>query len=308
MIRNIFNAIFAHKKILFTVIAVLFIVIFIYIKQEHIKSLIFKSNSQSRVTTWKNNALWLDDYRVVIENKAINNVKNLSSLTFNADTNTLYSITNKQPEIIELTLTGEVIRRIDATIFSDPESIAYLGNNRYVVADEAKQQISIINILPETETITHIIKSLSIKLEYKNNKGFEGVTYDPSTQSLFIAQEKDPYTIYKINGFYLSEENENKSLSIKQLDSFVDHLFVTDFSGLEFDPIRSHLFVLSDESKMLIELNKKGEAISLLTLNKDHHDLSNDVPQPEGVAIANDESIYIISEPNLFYKFVKDKK
>ena len=85
-------------------------------------------------------------------------------------------------------------------------------------------------------------------------------------------------------------------------------LFVRDLSDLEYDKRTGHLLALSDESKLLLELGLDGKPISTLSLKKGQHGLTRSVPQAEGVAMDDKGTVYVVSEPNLFYRFEKLKQ
>lgn len=81
------------------------------------------------------------------------------------------------------------------------------------------------------------------------------------------------------------------------------HLMLTDLSSLTYHEATDHMFLLSDESKMLLEFDATKRAVDFLVLRAGWHGLRKTVPQAEGVAIGNDREVFILSEPNLFYKF-----
>ena len=85
-------------------------------------------------------------------------------------------------------------------------------------------------------------------------------------------------------------------------------MFVRDLSSLQFDERSGHLLALSDESKLLLELDLDGRPISTLSLKKGRHGLEKSVPQAEGIAMDDEGTVYVVSEPNLFYVFKKPKK
>ncbi len=84
-------------------------------------------------------------------------------------------------------------------------------------------------------------------------------------------------------------------------------LFVRDLSSLQFDEGTGHLLALSDESRLVVELDTDGEPVSTLSLLRGMHGLKRSVPQAEGVAMDDRGVLYLVSEPNLFYVFSKDE-
>ena len=90
--------------------------------------------------------------------------------------------------------------------------------------------------------------------------------------------------------------------SSKQRDA---GLFVRDLSSLQFDERSGHLLALSDESRQIIELDTEGKPVANVSLTKGSMGLSKSVPQAEGIAMGDDGTLYVVSEPNLFYVFKK---
>ncbi len=83
----------------------------------------------------------------------------------------------------------------------------------------------------------------------------------------------------------------------------VDELFVDDLSGLHFDQGSGHLLVLSQQSMLLAEVSHEGERISYLDLERGFNQQVEDIPQAEGVTVDAQGDLYIVSEPNLIYRF-----
>ncbi|KPC25203.1 SdiA-regulated [Pseudomonas syringae pv. cilantro] len=82
-------------------------------------------------------------------------------------------------------------------------------------------------------------------------------------------------------------------------------LSVRDLSSLQFDETSGHLLALSDESKRILELDTSGHPIGSSSLAKGSMGLSKGVPQAEGMAMDAEGTLYLVSEPNLFYVFRK---
>ncbi len=78
-----------------------------------------------------------------------------------------------------------------------------------------------------------------------------------------------------------------------------------DLSGLHFDVNTNHLLMLSDESKTLAEIDLKGNKVSYMDLEKGFNNLNRSIPQAEGVTLDDKGNLYIISEPNLLYRYQK---
>ena len=80
-----------------------------------------------------------------------------------------------------------------------------------------------------------------------------------------------------------------------------ESLFVRDISSLSYDARTGHSLVLSDESQLLLEVDASGHPVSFISLARGMNGLKQGIGQAEGVTLDADGTIYIVSEPNLFY-------
>ncbi len=256
---------------------------------------------------WRERSIWLPDYRVQIEAMPIEGLSDdVSALTYDPDRNTLFTVTNQKPQIIEMTLDGKVLRRIPLLGFGDPEAIEYISPGLYVITDERQQRLIKVWLDDSSTTVrADDAQQLSLGIGLNGNKGFEGLAYDPLGKRLFVAKERDPVRIYEVHGF--PHTNVDRPFAVHVVDDAKRDagLFVRDLSSLDFDVPTGHLLALSDESRLVIELDVDGKPISTLSLLRGQHGLKKTVPQAEGIASDNAGNIYIVSEPNLFYVFKK---
>jgi uncharacterized protein YjiK len=56
---------------------------------------------------------------------------------------------------------------------------------------------------------------------------------------------------------------------------------------------------------MLLELDETGEQVSFMTLLGGFNGLKDRIPRAEGVAMDEHGTLYMVSEPDLFYRFKK---
>ncbi|MCP5268843.1 MAG: SdiA-regulated domain-containing protein [Zoogloeaceae bacterium] len=266
----------------------------------------FALRTWHNATEWQSRSLWLPDYRVTLEAQVIDaNLANISALTYDPVRKSLFSVTNQHPEVIELSLQGHVLRRIPLHGFGDAEAIEYIAPGLFVISDERQQRLFKVRIADDTVRLDSAgSKQFSLGIGRNGNKGFEGLAYDPVGNRLFVAKERDPMRIYEISGFPLQQ---GPGISLEVLDNRERdrRLFVRDLSSLHYDSRTGHLLALSDESRMVVEIDAGGHPISTLSLKRGRHGLHSDVPQAEGVALDGDGNLYVVSEPNLFYVFRK---
>ena len=254
---------------------------------------------------WQGRSLWLPDYRVTVEAQVIDGLSDdVSALTYDPDRRSLFTVTNQRAELIELSLAGKILRRMPLTGFGDAEAVEYISPGIYVISDERAQRLFKVNVDENTRWLDAAdSEQLSLGLGLNGNKGFEGLAYDSQGQRLFVAKERDPLRILEITGFPGDEQRLNLQVTDDQRRD--RRLFVRDLSSLQFDERSGHLLALSDESRLVIELDLDGRPISTLSLLRGMHGLKRSVPQAEGLAMDEQGTLYLVSEPNLFYVFAK---
>lgn len=252
-------------------------------------------------------AINLGDYRAVLQGKVIEGLEDdVSALTFDPLRKSLFTVTNKKAELIELSLDGRVLRRIALVGFGDAEAVEFIGENTYVITDERQQRLIKVKVDDNTRVLdARDAEQLTLGINQSGNKGFEGLAYDSVGKRLFVAKERDPMLIYEVRGFPQANPQQPYATHVVSNPRRDARLFVRDLSSLQFDERTGHLLALSDESKLLLELGLDGQPISTLSLKKGKHGLTRSVPQAEGVAMDDEGTIYVVSEPNLFYVFKK---
>lgn len=304
--QNKLMALFTIKRIVLLFVLLVIIVLVIFNQQFHVyERLAFNFQEWRHTNIWRKKSLWLPDYRVVIEAKPIQGINNnLSGLTWNNDTKTLFAIVNSPAKVIELSTTGDLLRQIDLVNFSDPEAIEYIGDNRFIIAEERKQKLVKVIITPSTTEInSQGSQQLTLGTGLIDNKGIEGLTWDFKDKKIYAAKERNPIHIYEITGFPLSP-NTSLDIVVENNTKRDQRLFIKDISSITYNSHYQHLLILSDESRLIIEIDKKGHPISTLSLITGHN-LKRSIPQAEGIALDDQDNLYLVGEPNLFYVFKK---
>ena len=253
------------------------------------------------------NAINLGEYRAVLQGQVIEGLEdNVSALTYDPVRKSLFTVTNKNPELVELSLDGRMLRRIKLTGFGDAEAIEFIDENTYVITDEYTQRLIKVKIDEATRELNAAdAEQLTLGISPSGNKGFEGLAYDSAGKRLFVAKERDPMLIYEVRGFPHDNPQQPYATHVITNPRRDARLFVRDLSSLQFDERSGHLLALSDESKLLLELDISGRPFSTLSLKKGRNGLQESVPQAEGVAMDDEGTLYLVSEPNLFYVFKK---
>jgi uncharacterized protein YjiK len=261
--------------------------------------------------SWRNPAgehsIGLGDYRVALEAQVIDGLNDdVSALTFDPVRNSLFTVTNKNAELVELSLEGKILRRIALVGFGDAEAVEYISDNTYVISDERQQRLIKVHVDEDTQFLDAAdAEQMTLGVHLGGNKGFEGLAYDSVGKRLFVAKERDPMLIYEVHGFPHFKPEKTYSVHVINNPKRDAGLFVRDLSSLQYDERSGHLLALSDESFLVLELDIDGRPLSSLSLLKGRHGLKQRVPQAEGIAMDNDGTLYMVSEPNLFYVFKK---
>ncbi|HBZ5832013.1 TPA: YjiK family protein [Salmonella enterica subsp. enterica serovar Gallinarum] len=245
----------------------------------------------------KPSALALSSYKAVIQQKPVAGVKsNLSGLTYSAEDRMLFAVINNPPELVWLTTEGQLVGRMPLQGIHDPESIAWSGGNQFQIGSEKDGAVykTQVDIQRGTMQIISMVKLEGY--DKAKNKGLEGTAWDAKNERLYAAKERKPIMI---------KEVEMKNGITRALPSAIT-ASVSDVSGLEYHALTDSLLVLSDESKMILEVSSEWRVRDRLFLTAEWSGLRDDIPQPEGIAMDNENNLYIVSEPNLFYKFSCD--
>ena len=260
---------------------------------------------------WEGSSLWLPGYRVTVEARPIEGLtRNTSGLTFNTDTGTLFTVINRPPQIAELTTDGRLLRVIELEGAKDPEGITYVQGDTYVISDEHTDSMYWVQIGPDTRHVSiNGRSSLGIRIDSVHNSSFEGVSWDSEQNRLFVVKEKLPLRVLVIKGLDVFNESTGFNIDISEWkSSSAASLFMSDLSSLTLHEPTGHLLLLSDESALVVEYAPDGQPIGMLPLWRGFNGLQRKVPQPEGLAVGPDNAIYVLSEPNLFYRFERSPK
>jgi uncharacterized protein YjiK len=240
----------------------------------------------------------------------INSLENASELTYNASTNTLFTVLNKGNKIIELSLEGKVLREIDVTGAGDMEGITYIDGNRFVIAEEYKSRLILINLEQDTRELNvENSPKIRVGLIKNSNHNFEGVSWDDHKKILLVVKERDPKYVTSVKGLVNEAKEGVLDLEIERLHKYDQMLALVmrDLSAIHFHSKSGHTLLLSDESKLLKEFGENAKPLGAIALWAGFHGLRHNVPQTKGIGVDNENNIYLISEPNIFYVFKSQK-
>ncbi|EDZ8221156.1 YjiK family protein, partial [Salmonella enterica] len=231
----------------------------------------------------KPSALALSSYKAVIQQKPVAGVEsNLSGLTYSAEDRMLFAVINNPPELVWLTTEGQLVGRMPLQGIHDPESIAWSGGNQFQIGSEKDGAVykTQVDIQRGTMQIISMVKLEGY--DKAKNKGLEGTAWDAKNERLYAAKERKPIMIKEVE---MSKNGITRALPSAITAS------VSDVSGLEYHAPTDSLLVLSDESKMILEVSSEWRVRDRLFLTAEWSGLRDDIPQPEGIAMDNENNL-----------------
>jgi uncharacterized protein YjiK len=258
---------------------------------------------------------WLDPrlgetvsrYQVLEAGSRLDGVeRNISGLTYSANTGTLFAVINKPERVVEIDLCGGVRRILPAEFGADLEAISHVEDDLFVIASEQDNVIWGARINGDTRKVEPITsQTLSLSFNRSGNEGIEGLSWDHRGQRLFLANEKNPPQVVEVSGMgnFLLNQPANLALKIWRQDKKLADL-VGDISSISYNEAWQAMTVLSHESRRVYRFDGLRSPTLMLRLERGYHGLMEHVEQPEGLAFGPDGSAYIVAEPNLFYRFV----
>jgi len=219
---------------------------------------------------------------------------NLSGLTYHAPSDTLFGISNAPPEIYQLNKRGDLLRTIELSGFEDTESITYLFDDLFAIAEERRYNIVIVEINADSDHLrAEDATVISLRDDSPFNIGIEGIAWSEE-YGLFIVKEFPPRVLLlSLHGYPQWDELESLGSG---------NFSARDFAGLAFIKGESQplLLVLSQASHRLMLFDVQGRELSRLDMRGGFLQTDIWMRQPEGVAVDDEGHVYLVGEPNEF--------
>jgi uncharacterized protein YjiK len=136
-------------------------------------------------------SIWLPGYRVVVQGRPLLGLEEdeTSGLAYNADTDTLFTVTGKHPQLVELSLAGVVLRRIALTGFADPEGVEVLADGQLAIIDERRRTLTAFSLAADALSLdAQDYPSFDLGFADAGNKGFEGLAWDSRQQRVLLGK------------------------------------------------------------------------------------------------------------------------
>lgn len=99
----------------------------------------------------------------------------------------------KNPFLVELTLQGDVLRKMPLNGWNNPEGLTVLENGLMAVVDERQHSLTIVKVDAATTALNKAdFQSYDLGPSKDQNKAFEAITWDKRNQQLVLGEERPP--------------------------------------------------------------------------------------------------------------------
>ncbi|MBC1239950.1 SdiA-regulated domain-containing protein [Nostoc sp. 2RC] len=239
----------------------------------------------------------------------------VSAVTYNWDTDTLFVVGDGSTSIVQVTKTGELIDSMtlapgnspQGTDFYDTEGLTYIGGGKFVLIEERDRQANLFTYVPNTTLTKSDVQTVKLGTTV-GNIGIEGISYDPLTSGFIAVKETQPQGIFQTNiDFAASTATNGSPTTVNSTDlfnpalanllDFADVYALSNLSSLNGQADYSNLLVLSQESGKIVEIDRSGNIYSSLTIVSNPGNPLSVVDQGhEGLTMDKDGYLYVVSE------------
>lgn len=210
-----------------------------------------------------------DPNALVIQQEIVlpNDITEPSGIYYNSSTNSLFIVSDSDPNLFEVNFNGQIISRLNLGGV-DMEGVTFSANNDTIyVVEETAQKVTKF-----TKNGMRLL-SFSVNVATNTKHALEGITID-NQNHLFVINEKDPTLLNElINNSLIYQKNIAFSL---------------DISDICYDYTENCLWVLSDESSCILKIDKKGNLLKTYKLP---------FSKGEGITIVGNK-FYIVNDAN----------
>jgi uncharacterized protein YjiK len=154
----------------------------------------------------------------------------------------------------------------------DPEGLAYIGNNTYVLAAERPQDIFQITSASTNGNRAYTSIAVAPQIDVGSNagnSGLEGIAYNSVTGEYYGVKEKSPQLLYKIANVNWASESATITnpfdISLLGLSSLQDVAVLPNsiFGGTTS---ANSLLILSGTAQQILEVSLTGDVLGIFSL------------------------------------------
>jgi uncharacterized protein YjiK len=239
----------------------------------------------------------------------------VSAVTYNWDTDTLFMIGDGSKSIVQVSKTGQLIDTMtlalgtspQGTEFYDTEGLTYIGGGKFVLMEERDRQANSFTYAAGTTLARSNVQTVKLG-DTVGNIGIEGISYDPQTSGYIAVKEITPLGIFQTNiDFAAGTATNGSATTVNSIDlfnpalvgvaDFADVFALSNLTALNGQADSGNLLVLSQESGKIVEVDRSGTIKSLLTIFGDADNPLNVADQQhEGLTMDNNGFLYVVSE------------
>lgn len=201
----------------------------------------------------------LERFAVVLHVPALEDpggARDFSGVSYDPDTGTLFVVDNRREDVYEYTTDGRLLRVIRGSGFDDTEGIVHLGGDRFAISEEKRALLDVVRIDGRT---TSLDRARARLVQPSLGRHLEGVAYDPLAGVFYAVQEAGPLGVYRVRW-------DGTATLLPEVTAAAAAR-VTDLADLY---VRGgpapRLYLLSQESATLLELDLAGEVLGSLSL------------------------------------------
>jgi uncharacterized protein YjiK len=199
------------------------------------------------------------------------------SLTF--EQNGFWIVSDENSTVYKLNEDGKIIKEFKVDGF-DLEGITVLDSKVIAVVLERAREVVIL------DTAGNELKRTHLDFQGEENSGLEGISYNADSKKYYIVNEKKPSLLIQLDD----------SLIVLSVDTLK---ISKDISGIYYDSNSNFLWMLSDESQLIVRTDLDGNLLEKIDIT---------IVQPEGIVLDNEgKRLYIVSDKReKIYVFEKD--
>ena len=191
-----------------------------------------------------------------------------SGLAFSYDKKYFWTVGDSDSKIYMLNLNGKIVNSFVIN-GEDLEGVSVIDSIHLAVILERTREVVVV------DTSGKEIKRNKFNLKGNLNEGLEGICFDHKTKDFYFLNEKNPGLLIKTDSSF----NEIFRKEIK---------LAKDYSDIVFSNDDNTLWILSDESKKIIQTNLYGDRIREYRIN---------VEQPEGLVVDyRNKKVFVVSD------------
>lgn len=191
-----------------------------------------------------------------------------SGLTLSYDGKYFWSVGDSDSKVYKLDFNGSLIKSFTVN-GEDLEGVTVIDSIFLAVILERTREVVIV------DTTGKELKRKRLDLKGNLNQGLEGICFDSKTKNFYFLNEKHPGLLIKTDSSF----NEVFRKKIK---------LAKDYSDIFFSNGDNTLWILSDESKKIIQTDLNGNKIKEYRIN---------VEQPEGIVVdCKNKKVFIVSD------------